>query len=302
MKTALLVLAAGMGSRYGGLKQLEPFGKENKTLLDYSIEDAIRAGFHSIVFVIRESFFKDFNKKIGANYSKRINIEYAYQKIEDLPYSINFQINRTKPWGTAQAIWAARNLVKNPFAVINADDFYGRDAFKKMQKFSESIPLDKNAAKVAGLMCYRLTNTLSENGYVNRGICKLSKSNLLEGVEEFTRIQRTKKGEINGVKPCGKTVILPENAPVSMNFWAFSPVIFDEIETYFASFLKNKINDNSTEFYIPSLVDLLIKDNRLSCRALETTEHWFGITHPEDKAKVEAELSKIENSLEYFDS
>ncbi len=301
MKTTLLVLAAGMGSRYGSLKQLESFGKENKTLLDYSIEDAIRAGFHSVIFVIRESFYKDFKNKIGVNYSERINLEYVYQKIEDLPYSMDCQINRIKPWGTAQAIWSARNLVKNPFAVINADDFYGRDAFKKMQKFTDSISLDKNAAKVAGLMCYCLKNTLSENGFVNRGICKLSKSSTLDSIEEFTRIQRSKNGKINGVKQSGKTVSLQESALVSMNFWAFSHEIFDEIETYFASFLKNKLNDNSAEFYIPSLVDLLIKDNKLTCKALVTSGHWFGITHADDKAKVAEELSKIRNSLEYFD-
>lgn len=301
METTLLVLAAGMGSRYGGLKQIDAISDNGKTLLDYSIDDAIRAGFSTIVFVIRKDFAEAFDVKIGATYKSKISIHYAYQAIDDLPKPYCSPKNRSKPWGTAQAIWSARDLVHTPFAVINADDFYGRDAFKQMQGFCESLIEGAARPLLAGLATYALGNTLSENGTVNRGVCTLNQDQQLENIEEHTEIQLLEDQSIVGKNIAQHSIKLSPETPVSMNFWAFSPSIFTFIENYFAQFLETHVEAVQSECYLPNAIDSFIKSGDLVCVTIETQSQWLGITYPEDKALVKKALAKITQTSPYFE-
>jgi dTDP-glucose pyrophosphorylase len=301
METTLLVLAAGMGSRYGGLKQIDAISDNGKTLLDYSIDDAIRAGFSTIVFVIRKDFAEAFDAKIGATYKSKISIHYAYQAIDDLPKPYCSPKNRSKPWGTAQAIWSARDLVHTPFAVINADDFYGRDAFKQMQGFCESLIEGAARPLLAGLATYALGNTLSENGTVNRGVCTLNQDQQLENIEEHTEIQLLEDQSIVGKNIAQHSIKLSPETPVSMNFWAFSPSIFTFIENYFAQFLETHVEAVQSECYLPNAIDSFIKSGDLVCVTIETQSQWLGITYPEDKALVKKALAKITQTSPYFE-
>jgi dTDP-glucose pyrophosphorylase len=301
METTLLVLAAGMGSRYGGLKQIDAISDDGKTILDYSIDDAIRAGFSTIVFVIRKDFAEAFDAKIGATYKSKISIHYAYQAIDDLPKPYCSPKNRSKPWGTAQAIWSARDLVHTPFAVINADDFYGRDAFKQMQGFCESLIEGAARPLLAGLATYALGNTLSENGTVNRGVCTLNQDQQLENIEEHTEIQLLEDHSIVGKNIAQHSIKLSPETPVSMNFWAFSPSIFTFIENYFAQFLETHVEAVQSECYLPNAIDSFIKSGDLVCVTIETQSQWLGITYPEDKALVKKALAKITQTSPYFE-
>lgn len=300
MGTSLLILAAGMGSRYGGLKQLESLGPEGKTLLDYSIEDAIRAGFDSIVFVIRESFAEAFEEKISSHYRASIDIQYAFQALDDLPKGQHCPAERSKPWGTAHALWSARERIKQPFAVINADDFYGRPAFEAMQAFCRSLPEDTPNRLRAGLASYPLMNTLSENGSVNRGVCSLKANLELEAIEEYTEIERLESGQIEGINTCGQRKPLAADTAVSMNFWAFSPNIFKAIEAYFEQFLKQNSGDLKAECYLPNAIDSLIQSDRLICQSFITDSPWLGITYPEDSLRVSQRLRTITEQAGYF--
>jgi dTDP-glucose pyrophosphorylase len=301
METTLLVLAAGMGSRYGGLKQIDAISDDGKPLLDYSIDDAIRAGFSTIVFVIRKDFAEAFDAKIGATYKSKISIHYAYQAIDDLPKPYCSPKNRSKPWGTAQAIWSARDLIHTPFAVINADDFYGRDAFKQMQGFCESLIEGAARPLLAGLATYALGNTLSENGTVNRGVCTLNQDQQLENIEEHTEIQLLEDHSIVGKNIAQHSIKLSPETPVSMNFWAFSPSIFTFIENYFAQFLETHVEAVQSECYLPNAIDSFIKSGDLVCVTIETQSQWLGITYPEDKALVKKALAKITQTSPYFE-
>ena len=301
METTLLVLAAGMGSRYGGLKQIDAISDGGKTILDYSIDDAIRAGFSSIVFVIRKDFSEAFDAKIGTHYKSKISIQYAYQSIDDLPQPFCAPENRSKPWGTAQAIWSARDLIHTPFAVINADDFYGRDAFKQMQRFCQSMTEDGNQPLHAGLATYELSNTLSENGTVNRGVCTLNENQQLEKIEEHTEIQLIEGGSISGQNASQNLTELSPEAPVSMNFWAFSPGVFSSLEQYFAEFLKTQIRDPNSECYLPDAIDAFIQSGALICETIKTNSQWLGITYPQDKAQVKKALAEITKTSVYFE-
>lgn len=302
MKTTLLVLAAGMGSRYGGLKQIDAISDDGKTILDYSIDDAIRAGFTSIVFVIRKEFADEFEAKIGAHYKSKISIEYAYQSMDDLPQPYCPPKNRNKPWGTAQAIWSARDLIHTPFAVINADDFYGRHAFKQMQGYCESLhDVSANQALLAGLATYALSNTLSENGTVNRGICTINEKQQLEKIEEHAEIHLLKDHNIIGKDASRKTTKLSPQAPVSMNFWAFPPSIFLLIENYFTEFLKTHGEDTQSECYLPNAIDAFIQSGALICETIKTQSQWLGITYPQDKALVKKALAEITLTSPYFE-
>lgn len=300
MGTTLLVLAAGMGSRYGGLKQLESLGPDGKTLLDYSIDDAIRAGFNSIVFVIRDNFAEDFEKKIGTHYRSSIEIKYAFQALNDLPKGHYCPTKRTKPWGTAQALCSAREQIQQPFAVINADDFYGRPAFVQMQSFCRSLTEDSGYALRAGLASYPLINTLSENGSVNRGVCSLGTNLELKAIEEYTDIERLDSGQIEGANAHGERKALAENTAVSMNFWGFSPNIFGAIEAYFAQFLEQNSGDLTAECYLPNAIDSLIQSDRLICQTFSTNSPWLGITYPEDRLRVSQSLQVITEQAGYF--
>ena len=301
METKLLVLAAGMGSRYGGLKQIDAISDDGKTILDYSIDDAIRAGFSSIVFVIRKDFSEAFDAKIGTHYKSKISIQYAYQSIDDLPQPFCAPENRSKPWGTAQAIWSARDLIHTPFAVINADDFYGRDAFKQMQRFCQSMTEDANQPMLAGLATYALSNTLSKNGTVNRGVCTLNENQQLKKIEEYTKIQLIEGGIISGQNASQNLTELSPEAPVSMNFWAFSPGIFSSLEQYFAEFLKTQIQDPNSECYLPNAIDAFIQSGALICETIKTNSQWLGITYPQDKVQVKKALAEITKTSIYFE-
>lgn len=292
-KPILVVLAAGMGSRYGGLKQVDPVGPSGEAILDYSVFDAVRGGFGKVVFVIRHDFEAEFKEKVGSRYEGLIPVEYAYQDITDLPQPWTVPEGRTKPWGTAHAVRAARNAVDAPFAVINADDFYGRDAFAKMGEYLSSA-----ASMQFAMVGYRLDLTLSENGSVARGICKVSQDGVLEGVTEMTKLVRAGDVAQNMEDP-ENPVKVALNERVSMNLWGFTKELFDELESRFPAWLEANGSKEKSEWYIPFVVDELIKEGKASCRVLPTESSWFGVTYREDKPFVTAEIQKLVSSGEY---
>ena len=282
----LLVLAAGMGSRYGGLKQIDPMGPSGETILDYSIWDAIEAGFRKVVFVIREEFERDFREAVGSRISGCIEVDYAFQSIDDLPAGFDVPAAREKPWGTAHAVYSARKVISSPFAVINADDFYGRDAYKQSYDFLFPDSAGFRDPSSCCLVAYSLINTLSDHGGVNRGITSQTVDQHLEVVEEVTGIVRNEVGEIKGFALDGTERVLREDASVSMNFWGFSPLIFAQLESQFPQFLSSCDNLTTAEWHIPAIVDLLLKTGEASCQVITTDGNWFGVTHREDKPKV----------------
>ena len=290
----LLVLAAGMGSRYGGLKQLDPMGPNGETVLDYSVFDAIRAGFDRVVFVIREDFAEAFRDGIGSRFSDRIKVDYAFQKLEDLPAPFTPPASRTKPWGTTHAIRAARNLIDGPFAVINADDFYGRDAYVKAAEFMTDIP-----SQYCGMVGYPLKNTLSNHGQVNRGICEVSEAGILTSVEEFLKIGCQSDGQVTGEGMDGERREIAPTAPVSMNFWIFTPEFMADLEEEFLAFVKENCGKDTGESYIPTVVDSLIRQGETTCKVLETNSSWFGVTYPEDKELVVASIRGLISAGDY---
>lgn len=295
MQPTLLILAAGMGSRYGGLKQLDPMGPNGETVLDYSVYDAIRAGFGKVVFVIRRDFEAQFKSAVGQRFEERIEVEYAYQSLDDLPDGFSLPAGREKPWGTTHAVRAARKQIDTPFAVINADDFYGRDAFTKLAKhFQENKDEPELRTCMVG---YPLRNTLSAHGTVNRGFCQVEDGHL-QGVEEHTEIAIT-EGAAVGTNLTGERVTLSADAIVSMNFWGFTPAIFASIEAYFTEFLKAQIETPKSECYIPSLVDTLIRTSQTECAVLKTDGTWYGVTYPEDKPEVQAGLRQMQENGDY---
>lgn len=290
MQPTLLLLAAGMGSRYGGLKQLDAMGPSGQTMIDYAVLDAIRAGFGKIVFVIRKDFEEEFREKIGQGYEDKIQVEYAFQQLDDLPGAYTVPEGRTKPWGTAHAVRAARDLIAEPFAVINADDFYGREAYTQMSEHLRALP-EKDALSLS-MVGYVLKNTLSPHGTVNRGICQMNKSEL-QSVEEFTGIGIDEDGVLRGEDSQGKRSQLSGDAIVSMNFWGFSPALFTSLETGFENFLAERGGEMKSEYYLPSLVDQLIQEGRENCPVLKTDSPWFGVTYPEDKSRVVESIAKL---------
>ena len=298
MKPTLLVLAAGMGSRYGGLKQMDPMGPNGETVLDYSVYDAIRAGFGRVVFIIREDFAEAFKSGVGARFADRIQVDYAFQKLDDLPDGFAIPEGRTKPWGTAHAVRSARNLVRESFAVINADDFYGSDAYVRAAEFLASPRSESDKAHYA-MVGYPLVNTLSDHGDVNRGICTRTESGLLSSVEEYVKIEREADGVVRGTSLDGSRREVCENSPVSMNFWAFTHCFFDHLEVEFTAFMKNSGTMEKSENYIPTVVDALIRSSTADCAVLSTTSHWFGVTYPEDKPHVVASIMKLISSGDY---
>ena len=298
MKPTLLVLAAGMGSRYGGLKQMDPMGPNGETVLDYSVYDAIRAGFGRVVFIIREDFAEAFRHGVGSRFADVIEVDYAFQKLDDLPEGFAVPEGRTKPWGTAHAIRAARHLVKESFAVINADDFYGRDAYVRAAEFLNTPRTENDKAHYA-MIGYPLINTLSDHGDVNRGICTRSADGLLASVEEYVKIERDSDGVVRGNALDGTRSEVCEKSPVSMNFWAFTHCFMDHLETEFSHFLKNFITVEKSENYIPTVVDALIRSGKADCAVLDTTSHWFGVTYPDDKQHVVSSIRTLIETGEY---
>ena len=297
MKPTLVVLAAGMGSRYGGLKQVDPVGPSGEAILDYSVFDAERGGFGKVVFVIRKDFEAEFREKVGRKYEGLVAVDYCYQDLNDLPAPFALPDGRTKPWGTAHATRAARAVVREPFAVINADDFYGRDAMAKLG--AALSQLREGDEKLHFLMVgYRLDLTLSANGSVARGICDVSPDGFLKGVTEMTKLVRAgdvaenREDESNPVK-------VPLDARVSMNCWGFTPRLFDELETRFAKFLAAHGTEMKSEWYIPFVVDELIREGKADCRVLPTDSSWFGVTYREDKPFVADSIRKLVEAGEY---
>jgi NDP-sugar pyrophosphorylase family protein len=294
---SLVVLAAGMGSRYGGLKQLDPMGPNGETVLDYSVFDALRAGFDKVVFVIREDFADAFKEGVGSRFAGRIRVEYAFQKLDDIPAPHEAAVTRTKPWGTTHAVRAARHLIDDSFAVINADDFYGRDAYAQAAGF-----IGSTAGNECGLVAYPLKNTLSDHGQVNRGICEVSEKGILRSVEEFLKIAREAGGEVIGTGLDGVSAEIPDSAPVSMNFWVFPAGFMDDLESEFLSFLEKNGSSETSECYIPTVVDSLIRKGATSCKVLDTTSSWFGVTYPQDKEHVVASIRRLIADGEYPES
>ena len=297
MQPTLLVLAAGMGSRYGGLKQMDPMGPHGETVLDYSVFDAIRAGFGKVVFVIREDFAEAFKQSVGERFVDRIEVDYAYQKLDDLPEGFSVPEGREKPWGTSHAIRAARNAIREHFAVINADDFYGRDAYARATDFFSK--LSEETRDELAMVGYPLANTLSDYGRVNRGICELDGQSQLASVEEILDIEREEDGMVRGTNTKGETVEIPGTAVASMNFWLFGPDFFERLEKAFSEFLAKRGDELKSECYIPSVVDELIQSGQSNCPVLPTTGRWFGVTYPEDKPRVVEAINGLTQAGEY---
>jgi choline kinase len=285
-KPTLVVLAAGMGSRYGGLKQVDPVGPCGETILDYSVFDAVKAGFGKVVFVIRKDFEQEFRDKVGSKYEGIVKVEYCFQDIADLPEGFTPPAERVKPWGTAHAVRAARNVVDGCFAAINADDFYGRDAFVRICEFFAGLDEDASSDKMRiAMVGYKLGCTLSENGSVARGICDVDANGMLKGVEEMTKI--VKDGDMAANVPeGGEKVPLSLDCRVSMNFWGFGPGMFDAIEKRFPEWLKVNASLPGKEWYLPFVVDELVKEGAADCRVVPTDASWFGVTYREDKPFV----------------
>lgn len=291
-KPTLLILAAGMGSRYGGLKQIDSVGPSGETIMDYSIYDAIRAGFDRVVFIIRKDFEEAFREKIVAKYEGKIKIDLAFQDPMDLPEGCTFPEGREKPWGTAHAIRSARTVIDAPFAAINADDFYGTDAFAQLAKFLSAA--DETAEpKQFAMVGYRLDQTLSENGSVARGICEVAEDGKLIGVTEMTKIIRKADGTIQNEEDPDTPVTLKEDARVSLNLWGFTPALFDGMEERFATWFKEHEGQLKAEWYIPFYVDELVKAGKATVDVLPTNSCWFGVTYREDKPVVVEAIKKM---------
>lgn len=295
MKPTLFVLAAGMGSRYGGLKQLDGVGPSGETIMDYSIYDALRAGFGKLVFVIRKDFEDDFRKKIVSKYEKHLPVEVVFQDVNDLPEGFTCPEGRSKPWGTNHAVMMGEDVINEPFAVINADDFYGRHSFEVLAEELRRVNGKKNEYCMVG---YRVGNTLSDSGTVARGICEMDKDGYLTTVVERTDIAR-RDGKITYTGDDGSLVVTEENTPVSMNMWGFTPDYFDYSKDYFVTFLKENIDKPKGEFYIPYVVNGLIHEGKVRCKVLDTTAKWFGVTYADDRPGVVEKIQALVDVGEY---
>jgi len=287
-----------MGSRYGGLKQLDHLGPSGETIMDYSVYDALGAGFDKIVFIIRRSFEKEFREKFIDKLRGKAEIKLAFQELDNIPDNISYRPDREKPWGTAHAVWTARNIINEPFAMINADDFYGREAFVAMAEF---LKKKQNTTDNQYAMCgYKLINTLSEHGSVSRGVCTV-KDNYLITVEEHTHISISDKGKIVNRQDESEK-ILDADSIVSMNFWGFTPGLFRFLNEKLRQFLLSNSMELKSEMYIPFVVDELIKESNAVVEVLDCNAMWFGITHKEDKEKAVRNLSELVKNGYYPDN
>ncbi len=295
MKPTLLILAAGMGSRYGGLKQIEPVGKNGETIIDYSIYDAINSGLNKIVFVVRKDIEKEFRDIIGKKYEDKISVDYTFQELSDIPNDFNVPKGRTKPWGTGHAILCARALIDSNFAVINGDDFYGKESFQALADYLNNV--DKKSNDYA-IVAYKLQNTLSEHGHVSRGVCSTNSENYLKNIVEYTRI--IKSGErISSIDEYDAEVELSGNEYVSMNMFGFTPEIFTHLDREFNEFLIEKAGDAKSEFFIPTVVNNLIKSGIARVKALQTNSAWLGVTYQEDKEHVIKSIASLIDNKQY---
>ena len=300
MKPTLLLLAAGMGSRYGGLKQLDGLGPNGETIMDYSIYDAIKAGFGKIVFVIRKDFEQDFRDKVLSKYEGHVPVELCFQSLDALPEGFTCPEGRVKPWGTNHAVLMAKDVIKEPFCVINCDDFYNRDAFMVIGKFLSELP--EGSTDRYAMVGFRVGNTLSDNGTVARGICSKDADGCLTTVVERTEIMRV-DGPVCYKDEEGKWVAVEDNTPVSMNMWGFTPDYFAHSEEYFKGFLADPANmaNPKAEFFIPLMVNKLINDGTATVKVLDTTSKWFGVTYAADRQSVVDKIQSLINEGVYPD-
>jgi len=287
MKPTLLILAAGMASRYGSMKQIDGFGPNGETIIDYSIYDAIQAGFGKVVFIIKEEFLENFKSIFEPKLSGRIETDYVFQNFDLKQFGIEEEIYREKPWGTAHAILAGRKVVKEPFCVINADDYYGFDAFKKMADFLTSEATDSNFSIIG----YEIGKTLSEFGAVSRGVCKVDDSGNLTEIVERTKVY-PKDGKIF-YEEDGEEFPLDFSTPVSMNFWGFTPAVFKITEELFVAFAEANKDKPKAEFFIPLIGENLVKSNTATFKVVPTSNKWFGVTYKEDKPFVQDSIDQL---------
>jgi len=294
-KPTLLILAAGIGSRYGGLKQLDKVGPGGEAIIDYSIYDAIQAGFGKVVFVIRKSIEKDFKEFIGHKLEGKIAVEYVFQELDKLPQGLSPNPNRQKPYGTGHAVLMAADVIKENFAVINADDFYGREAYETIAQYFKELDTASNDNCMVG---YNLKNTLSDHGYVSRGQCSSDTYGYLKDVVERTHIER-KKDVILFEGENGLAVELDENTLVSMNFWGFTPRFFEQLNTRFTTFIKENKDQLKSEFYIPTAVNEMIEEGIGRTKVLESDAVWFGVTYQEDRPVVVESIRKLIRAGKY---
>ncbi len=291
MKPTLLILAAGMGSRYGGLKQVDPVGPNGEAIIDYSIYDAIRAGFGKVVFVIRESFADAFRESFDQKLNGRIATEYVFQELENyVPEDVTIHPDRKKPWGTGHAVLVAKDAISEPFAVINADDFYGPGSYRLTHDYL--LQDRENAAYNYCMVGYQLEKTLSEHGYVSRGVCQTDQQGYLQTVVERTHIEK-KGDQILTELGNGQTMELTGEEVVSMNIWGFMPSYFDFLESYFDEFIRTNADNPRGEFYIPFVVNDLIGKNKIKLKVLQSQDLWFGVTYKEDKASAVQSINQL---------
>ena len=289
-KPALVIMAAGMGSRYGGLKQIDPIGPNGEIIMDYSIYDALKAGFGKVVFIIKKEIEEAFREAIGSKIEKKVDTTYVFQDIDDLPEGFKRPQDRVKPWGTGHAVLSCRDHVDTPFAVINADDFYGRNSFQVLCDYLKDI--DDVKSYNYAMVGFILNNTLTEHGHVSRGVCQVNDQGYLEEIQERTKIQRFS----DGVKyqENDEWITIPEDSIVSMNMWGFTPSIFHELEAGFVRFLENnKDNIDKAEFFLPNLVGDLVRENKAKVKVLSSRERWYGVTYREDKPVVKKAIEEM---------
>lgn len=297
MKPTLVIMAAGMGSRYGGLKQIDPMGPSGETLIEYSVYDALRAGFGKVVFIIRKDFSTAFKDAVGSRFEGRIEVGYAYQELDALPEGFSVPSGREKPWGTGQAILACKEVVDTPFAVQNADDYYGAEAFKVMAQELQGMASKSTDSCMVG---FELQNTLSPNGSVSRGICEV-KDGYLESVVERLTIARNAEGGVQD-SGTGSLINMTGKEICSMNFWGFTPKFFQALESRFAAFLTAQGMEMKSEWFIPSIVDEMIHAGETRVKVMSSQDSWFGVTYPDDKATVAGELKAMHDAGKYPDA
>lgn len=288
MKPTLFVLAAGMGSRYGGLKQIDGLGPNGETIMDYSVYDALRAGFGKVVFVIRKDFEEAFREVVISKYADKVPCEVCFQSVDKVPEGCTYNPERTKPWGTNHAVLMAKGLINEPFAVINADDFYGRESFQVLADYLKSVEGTTGKYCMVG---YRVANTLSENGSVSRGVCATDENGYLTDVVERTKIEKV--GDKIIYTEDGVDTEIAPNSPVSMNMWGFTPEYFEYVEKAFVEFLQARGQELKSEFYIPTLVNDMIRSGEATCKVLDTTSKWFGVTYAEDRPQVVMKINNL---------
>ena len=296
MKTSLVVLAAGMGSRYGGLKQIDKIGPNGEIILEMSVYDAIQAGFNKVVFIIKHSIEKEFKEAIGNKIAEQIEVEYVYQDLDKIPEGFSVPEGREKPWGTGHALLCCKEVLNEPFCVINADDYYGQDAFKKIHEFLVNSEVENEYAMVG----YVIGNTVSENGSVARGVCELNEKGQLCNVEERTCIE-VHGDKIEYSEDGENWNNIPKDSLVSLNFWGFKPSFIERMENDFVEFFKNEVPANlmKSEFFIPKEVGKMLRNNEISVQVLSSNDKWYGVTYQEDKPMVKAGIASLIEAGKY---